>query len=426
MRRIFLFIAFCFLFQALAWGQKWLKAEKIQYRSAPMKEQKKDPLQKRLNLAWREPLDFVPDTARLEDTPVKWVRVNVHFMNSRSGQHNYRGDEAIRFAQDLVHTANGDLQKNNALWLPWQNRLPVIPPRYQYVLTPQKNRAGDTGVYFHDDDELCFYVHKGDYANLYDRRVFEKYGVQTDSIVNVFIMPHHPDSMRSEKYRRGSGGVGVMLSEGIKMAGMFESKMPAWAYRGILNHEVGHFFGLFHAFDNDGCDDTPEHDNSCWNRTTEAPCNTRASNNMMDYNALQNALSPCQIGRVLMLMNDTAAVERRYLIHNWCKRQSNMPDLLVNDTLRWRGERDLLGNLHLTKGAYLQIDGRVSLPEGASITLEPGATLLLRNGILHNSCGKKWLGIDAPRRFLGARGKVIVEGKGRIEDVLQWTINSGQ
>jgi hypothetical protein len=33
---------------------------------------------------------------------------------------------------------------------------------------------------------------------------------------------------------------------------------------------------------------------------------------------------------------------------------------------------------------------------------------------LHNACGFSWEGIDAPQRFLGARGKVIAEEGARI------------
>jgi Pregnancy-associated plasma protein-A len=425
MKKILVFFLVLTSFPVFLTAQAWLPTKKIIRRDAPVVQEPLERLSKRLLIPQRRADDFVPDTAHLEHTPVKWVRINLHFVNSSSKKHNYDGAEAIQFARDLVGAANGDLQRNNQLWLPWKNQIPVIPPRYAYVLWSQKNMPNDQGVYFHYDDELCFYVHKGGNANLYDRRVMAKYGVGTDSIVNIFIMPHHPDSMLSPDYKRSTGGVGVMLSEGIKMAGMFESKMPAWAYRGILNHEVGHFFGLFHAFDSDGCDDTPEHGNPCWNRTAEPPCNTQASNNMMDYNALQNALTPCQIGRVLMLMNDTSAYERRYLIQDWCSLKTE-DEVLVSDTLIWRGDRDLKSNLRIVKGGFLQVEGRVSLPENALITLEPGSTLLLRKGHLHNACNRKWQGIAAPRKFLGRRGQLILEGEARVEDAKNWSVETGR
>ena len=53
-------------------------------------------------------------------------------------------------------------------------------------------------------------------------------------------------------------------------------------------HELGHSLGLLHTWNqDDGCDDTPRNA-GCWGDT--------CSNNMMDYNASQSALTACQLG----------------------------------------------------------------------------------------------------------------------------------
>ncbi len=384
-------------------AQKWLPDKKIIRREATASA---DQRPRRLNIIYRNPEHYVPDTAYLQHSPIRYLRLNVHFMNTRSRAYNYEGEEAIRLAKDLIYYANLDLQKNNKLWQPYRNNLPIIQPRYQYALTASAPGAPDQGVYFHYDDTLSFYIHKGPAANLDRMEVIRKYQVQGDSVLNIFIMPHHPEHQ--------GGGVGVMLGNAIKMAGMFESKQPAWVYRGILNHEVGHFLGLAHAFYNDGCDDTPAHGNPCWNQTPDPPCDTAASNNMMDYNALQNALSPCQIGTMQARMADTSSSERRFLIPYWCKRLPDY-DLTITDTIVWKGDKDLYGNLTIVAGAVLRIQARVSLPENTRITIEPGGRLELGSGaLLHNACGLSWEGIDAPRRFLGARGKVVAEEGARI------------
>lgn len=393
--------------------RKWLPAKKIIRRDAPVVSKSPNPL--RLNISYRNATDYLPDTAHVEHSPLRYLRINVHFMNASDRAHNYDGEEAIRFAKDLIDYANQDLQKNNKLWLPYRNKLPVIPPRYQYQLSPQTTNSGDQGIYFHYDDRLCYYIHKGPTANLFETEVLEKHQIGADSVLNVFIMPHHPDSMKSAWYSKTAGGVGVMLGNAIKMAGMYEGHQPAWAYRGILNHEAGHFLGLSHAFFRDGCDDTPEHGNPCWSRTTEAPCDTAASNNMMDYNALQNALSPCQIGTMHARMADTNSYERRFLVKNWCTRQEGQ-DITIRDTVVWKGDKDLTGHVTIVAGGVLRIEARLSLPENARITLMPGAELQLGNkALLHNACGLKWEGIEAPRRFFGARGKVLAEDGARIK-----------
>ena len=384
-------------------AQKWFPAKKIIRREASASA---DQRPRRLNIVYRNPEHYVPDTAYLQHSPIRYLRLNVHFMNTRSRAYNYEGEEAIRLAKDLIYYANLDLQKNHKLWQPYRNNLPVIQPRYQYELTASSPGAPDHGVYFHYDDTLSFYIHKGPAANLDRMEVIKKYQIQGDSILNIFIMPHHPEHQ--------GGGVGVMLGNAIKMAGMFESKQPAWVHRGILNHEVGHFLSLAHAFYNDGCDDTPAHGNPCWNQTPDPPCDTAASNNMMDYNALQNALSPCQIGTMQARMADTSSFERRFLIPYWCKRLPDY-DLTITDTVAWKGDKDLYGNLTIVAGAVLRIHARVSLPENTRITIEPGGRLELGSGaLLHNACGLSWEGIDAPRRFLGARGKVVAEDGARI------------
>lgn len=76
----------------------------------------------------------------------------------------------------------------------------------------------------------------------------------------------------------------------------------AWSSAKLLNHEVAHNLNLRHTWnENDYCSDTP-FNNNCWN--INFPANTNCddwceiSNNMMDYNFSQQAISPCQINRM--------------------------------------------------------------------------------------------------------------------------------
>lgn len=359
-------------------------------------------------------LAYIPDTNHLDHTPIKYIRVNIHWMNTSDHQGNYDGQKAIDFTKGLMHAANYDLAKNAKMWLPYRNQTPVIPIRYRVVLTPRPNDPNDEGIYFHYDDSLCYYIHKGKNANLYDKRVIQKYGVQLDTVLNIFMMPHHPDSVISATYL--AGGVGVALGNAIKMAGPFDNpKNTYWDYRGVFNHEIGHIYGLSHTWAyNDGCDDTPLHSQDCFGPGDRPGCDTLASNNIMDYSALQNAWSPCQIGRILYRMSILDSRHRRFLQPNWCTLHEDR-NIVIQDTVEWHSHKDLEGHLTIAPGGKLTIGCRVALPADAKITVQPGGELVLDHCRLFNDCGETWEGIEIQQQ--GERkGRVVALGQPVIEN----------
>ncbi|MDX1940319.1 MAG: M43 family zinc metalloprotease [Saprospiraceae bacterium] len=363
-----------------------------------------------------DPLAYVPDTVHLDHTPIKYVRVNFHWMNSSDSSKNYVGQQAIDFTYGLLRSINGSLSSNQKMFLPHGNNTPALPTQYRFILTPRSNAADDIGIYFHFDDKIAYHIHKGKNANISNRNVFEKYGAQVDTVLNIFIMPHHPDSVKSETY--GAYGVGVALGNAVKAAGMFENGGPPDNYRGIFNHEIGHIFGLAHTWAyNDGCDDTPQHQQNCWVQTAEPPCDTAASNNLMDYNAYQNAWTPCQIGKIHYRMAQEHSPQRNFLQPNWCTLHDEA-HIFIRDTIEWRGAKDLEGHLTIESGGSLKINCRVALPAYAKITVKPGGTLILdENARLHNACGDRWTGIEIQE--LGKnKGQVIFIGEPKLENMI--------
>jgi len=332
---------------------------------------------------WR---NYLPDPAHPEFVPLRLLRVNFHVMNSSDSSHNFQPEAGRTYLKELLARCNEALDSNARNWRSPEGTA-VLPRRYRYVLTSQPD---DDGIYFHYDDSLYFFISQGKNQNNYSRKVIEKYAVGKDSILNIFVMVHPDDSIQSKTYR--AGGQGIALGTALKVAGIFETKEPPGNFDGLINHEIGHILGLSHAWLEDGCPDTENHPNKCWQWSKDPPCRDQATNNMMDYNAYQFALTPCQIGRIQAVFANEKSALRRCLVPTWCVRNPGQ-DIVVRDTVVWEGARDISGNVTVAPGGLLRIHCRVSLPENGRITVQPGGRLLLDGARLHNACGREWEGI---------------------------------
>jgi len=202
---------------------------------------------------------------------------------------------------------------------------------------------------------------------------------------------------------------------------------------GGVAHEMGHSLGLSHTNRdnwgpcnptmNDGCDDTPNptQGNPCeWNNPTP----TNSNNNIMDYNATCNALSPCQIGRIHEYLTSDGLP---YIQEIYCEYQPSSPVIIESgENITWRSRRYFNTDVIVRNNAVLTILCQVHFPRGASLIIERGGKVILDGGELTNidRCpNDMWRGVqvhgnrDLPQSS-SQQGKLIVRNNAKIEHAI--------
>lgn len=351
-----------------------------------------------------DPADYYPDTLNPSHLPYKYVKLNFHVMNSTDTLFDFYGKKALDYVESMMSYSNRKLGKNPKMWLmPDSMDVPVVPTHLRLVLA-NKPGTDEPAVYEHFDDELYGYIHKGKDRNRANRAVIEKYGVNLKTELNVFLMGPPREKLADPNFKASSTS-GIFLGNGIKLTDMLSKDVPPWTMRQVFTHEVGHALGLGHAWTkNDGCADTPKHANSSWRAKERGPGKT--SNNLMDYSPNQEALTPCQIGKMHAALSDPNSKARGWAVARWCKYRPHQP-VSVSSTVVWNGNRDFESDIVVEPGASLTINGRIHLPAGASIKVAPTAQLILGpEAILHNACGDEWAGIRVGVSEKGLRGIV--------------------
>ncbi|MDF1695379.1 MAG: hypothetical protein P1U56_06090 [Saprospiraceae bacterium] len=360
-----------------------------------------------------DPNNYIPDARFPQFDDIKYIRVNFHYPNASDSSYNFVREEAVIYSKGLLQSGNNKLKKNKKMNLPEGNDTPVYDAGYRYLL--QKDPTTTTGyaVYEDIDDENWYFIKKGKNKNNYSRTVIKKFARNDDTILNIFAMAYPPDSIGRKGF--SSGRAGIALGNSLKIAGIRKYGVNgAWRFSALMNHEIGHVYGLRHSwYKNDGCDDTPPNPN-CWGSKKEGPCAGVTSNNMMDYNNQQIAITPCQIGMVKKSMHRESGKARKLLVKDWCEYDANK-SLIISEDLQLDRAIDMKGDIIIEANASLRLSCRVHMPKGGKIIVQPGATLILNGCKIHNDCGESWGGIEVQ-----SKGKV----SGKIEYLGRVTIDN--
>ncbi|MEM1357249.1 MAG: hypothetical protein AAGF89_03580 [Bacteroidota bacterium] len=361
---------------------------------------------------------YEPDTTNLDLLPQRTLMVNIHIMNTTDTLYQYYGEQGKKYAQDVVMHCNVVLNRRPKSYLmPDSVDVPALPPRIRVQLA-KKPGTNEDAIYEHYDDKLYWYLHKGRNVNRSDKAVVRKYAVNKDSVLNVFAMGPLRDSLISKTYKI-YGVNGIFLGDAIKLTGWLSRDRGPWEVSNVLLHEIAHGLGLRHAWlRNDGCDDTPVHKNNFWKLPSGQRGPGKTSNNLMDYSNRQEALTPCQIGRMHARLSDISGRQRKWLRRDWCTYLPDKPLRIATET-DLEGARDFSSDIFIERGGTLRINTRIHLPEGAAIYVDPGGRLELGpKAVIHNDCGGQWGGILVGETESGIRGEVTYVKEATLIDVV--------
>lgn len=237
--------------------------------------------------------------------PVKTMRVNFHYLLRTDGTGNFTetGDNytnrpynGYMYAEEMVRRCNQRWNANKPLQHMPNPPVEALPKKIQLQLC---------GVFFHRNTTI--------YNTCYTRGGLAPHDTlceNIENVINIFIT------------KEGTGGQAwghkISHSTAYRYYIMSVDSNNTWYMSpNLYNHELGHIFNLPHAIQNccmdenckscdDGISDTPKffeliklHYLPCeWNHIL-------GSNNMMDYCADQQALSPMQIARMHECIDDT-------------------------------------------------------------------------------------------------------------------------
>lgn len=389
-----------------------------------------------------EKTNYAPNNP--DHTPLKIIKVRFHVLRDASGNGNFSNADAIQYISDLLdhnqYGTNHYLQNIQSMNLPMGNSTPTLTDsRIRYELTPAANDPNDT-----DQDGICFHNSASHYYlapdmgsnnSLYpggtviysqsssDFSRYNTFGDQSGNVVNIYMPALHPEYvqeiMNGNQTVSTTGWAEWYGENNLVLIGAYErfqnldnhpiqGSFPGTYFTGwyygfglssfakLLNHEMGHILGLRHSwsFSDDyfgglDCGDSP------LNPNLYNSANHSHSNNMMDYNADQDALTPCQLGIIHYNLMHRPNYYYNKLKKDYCAVDpSKNISINTGQNIVWSSSKFLKGNLIIENGATLTIKCYVGMPTSGMITVNVGGKLIVDGGIITGNCDGIWIGIE--------------------------------
>ena len=154
---------------------------------------------------------YIPD----EFTPVKYVKVNFHYMLKADSTLNFRPYDdglgncsftAYDYSDQIIQYVNQRLSTNSQMHLPPGNTTPVLERKYRLVLE---------GVYFHYDDDA--YTYNGVLNHI------ANYSINPDSEINIFFT--YDDSPNGYQ---GGGSANTDGNRRVRVRGAWQKYRQVW------------------------------------------------------------------------------------------------------------------------------------------------------------------------------------------------------